>query len=157
MTYNAIIKTPIGKLGIFTDNDYLCAIDFLDSATRIKKPDTPLATEVESQIKAYFANPSWRFTIPCKTAGTDFQNRVWKTLTKIDTGKTRTYGEVAKTIKSAPRAVGNACRRNPIPIIIPCHRVLAKTGVGGYDGDWENGKVSIKEYLLNHERTVGSR
>ena len=154
MTYNAIIKTPIGKIGIITENDHLCAIEYLDKTTRTKKPNTPTAIEAERQIKAYFDNPAFKFTIPCKPKGTDFQSRVWKALLKIDTGKTRTYGEVAKILKSSPRAVGNACRRNPISIIIPCHRVLAKTGIGGYSGDWETGRVSIKEHLLRHEKAV---
>jgi methylated-DNA-[protein]-cysteine S-methyltransferase len=88
-------------------------------------------------------------------AGTVFQQRVWRALCEIPMGETRTYGELAKALGSAPRAVGQACRRNPTPILVPCHRVISVSGLGGYDGVGEGAeddiKLQHKRWLLRHE------
>ena len=77
---------------------------------------------------------------------------VWRAMLQIPSGQTRTYGEVAQSIKSAPRAIGGACGANPVPIIIPCHRVVSKTGMGGFMGATEGDPLKIKAWLLAHER-----
>ena len=83
--------------------------------------------------------------------GTLFQKSVWHELTKIPIGQTRTYGEIANKLNSSARAVGNACRKNPIQIIIPCHRVVSAKGLGGYAGKTEGKQIKIKRWLLSHE------
>lgn len=152
--YNAIISSPIGKLGIKTDAEFLQVIAYLPEQARESKPDNEISRHVIQQLQAYFKNPKFEFDIPRDMRGTDFQQCVWKNLEKIAFGTSMTYSELAQKISSGARAVGNACRKNPIPIIVPCHRVISKTGIGGYDGDWGEGKVDIKQWLLKHEGTM---
>ena len=83
--------------------------------------------------------------------GTPFQKKVWLALQKIPAGQVMTYGELAKQLKTSARAVGNACRANPMPLVIPCHRVVAKSGLGGFSGSQEGAPIKIKKWLLEHE------
>ncbi|MCP4042152.1 MAG: MGMT family protein, partial [Gammaproteobacteria bacterium] len=83
--------------------------------------------------------------------GTDHQLRVWNALGEIPPGETMTYGELARHLGSGPRAVGNACRSNPVPIVVPCHRVVSATGLGGFMGDTAGEPMAIKSWLLRHE------
>jgi len=152
--YNAIINSPIGKLGIKTDNGYLQFVDYLSDEIAVQQADDELSAQVVQQLQAYFENPAFEFDIACDMTGTDFQQRVWKQLKSISSGHSMTYAEVADSLHSGARAVGGACRKNPIPIIVPCHRVVAKSGIGGYDGDWGSGKVEIKQWLLRHESVI---
>jgi len=152
--YNAIINSPIGKLGIKTDNGYLQFVDYLSDEIAVQQADGELSAQVVQQLQAYFENPAFEFDIACDMTGTDFQQRVWKQLKSISSGHSMTYAEVADSLHSGARAVGGACRKNPIPIIVPCHRVVAKSGIGGYDGDWGSGKVEIKQWLLRHESVI---
>jgi methylated-DNA-[protein]-cysteine S-methyltransferase len=85
--------------------------------------------------------------------GTLHQMAVWRAMQRIPRGETRTYGELARAIKSAPRAVGQACGKNPVPIIIPCHRIVGSTGMGGFMGQQSGEPIKIKQWLLAHERT----
>jgi methylated-DNA-[protein]-cysteine S-methyltransferase len=149
--YQAIIATSIGKLGISAHGQYLTAIHFLDQHVTVKKPMNDFVADIVGQIHAFLKDPSTTFDIPYRLEGTEFQRRVWNSLKKIPAGKTCFYADVAKELNSSPRAVGGACRANPIPLVVPCHRVLSKSGLGGYDGDWETGKVNIKRWLLEHE------
>jgi methylated-DNA-[protein]-cysteine S-methyltransferase len=86
--------------------------------------------------------------------GTAFMNRVWHALEQIPPGETRTYGDLAKSLNTSPRAVGNACRKNLYPLVVPCHRVVSVTGLGGYDGQIGGEKLDIKEKLLAHEKII---
>ena len=92
------------------------------------------------------------FDLPLAPAGTAFEGRVWAAMQAIPYGETRCYGDLAEATGSAPRAVGRACGKNPIPIVVPCHRVLAKTGLGGYSGD---GGLVTKQRLLALEGALG--
>ncbi len=84
--------------------------------------------------------------------GTAFQKRVWQALCNIPPGTTKTYGELAKELHTSPRAIGNACRKNPLPIIIPCHRVVAKNSLGGYAGARTGELIEFKKWLLENEK-----
>ena len=106
---------------------------------------SPLLNEAARQLDAYFAGNLTEFDLPLRPAGSDFERRVWDGMLGIPYGKTRSYGELAAGIGSGPRAVGGACGKNPIPIVIPCHRVLAKAGMGGYSG---SGGLKTKQALL---------
>ncbi|NOY66687.1 MAG: methylated-DNA--[protein]-cysteine S-methyltransferase [Gammaproteobacteria bacterium] len=152
--YNAVIAAPIGIIGIKIQDGNLQFIDYPGSKVKLKEPDNELAVKVVQQLQAYFDNPLHEFELPCKMTGTDFQQRAWKSLKKIKAGQTLTYSELASKLNSGARAIGGACRNNPIPIIYPCHRVVSKTGIGGYDGDWGEGKVDIKYWLLKHEGVI---
>ena len=114
--------------------------------------------KIKYELESYFNNPGFQFSLPCDIQlGTPFQQRVWQALTEIPSGKVKTYGELAKELKSSARAVGNACRRNLFPLIVPCHRVISASGIGGYAGDTldnQKGQIDflqIKQWLLAHE------
>ena len=155
--YSLVMKTPItgydGMLGVCIDNNAVSSIDFIESD--IKPANSVLAREVELQLNTYFEDPAFQFSIPLYLKGTDFRERVWSLLKKIPSGKTRCYGDVAKELHSSARAIGGACRHNPIPFIIPCHRVIAQTGFGGYSGETDGWKMKIKCWLLTHESKPG--
>ena len=150
--YRSVINSPIGKLGISTTATKLIKIDFLTAATKTIKPNHQITQLTAAQLDAYFHDADFKFTIPFELNVTPFQQKVLDALLQIEVGKTRTYGELAKIIQSFPRASGNACRRNPIPIIIPCHRILAKNHLGGFSGQTDGDMLTVKKWLLNHER-----
>jgi len=113
------------------------------------------ALEATAQIKQFATNADFKFNLPLHLEGTAFQKKVWQAISDIPKGEVRTYGELAVQLGSSARAVGNACAKNPVPVIIPCHRVVAKAGLGGYAGEtFENsprGLMRMKGWLLLHE------
>jgi methylated-DNA-[protein]-cysteine S-methyltransferase len=111
----------------------------------------PLAIEAIQQLAAYFDDARFRFDLPLLMVGSEFQQAVWRQLQQINPGQVKSYGEIAKELSSSPRAVGGACRANPLPIVIPCHRVVARNGVGGYGGATAGHKLQQKLWLLAHE------
>lgn len=124
----------------------------MDSSKRLISGSSDKQTKIIlQQLKNYFSSAISLKTIPITPKGTFFQKSVWNELRKIPLGETRTYGDIAKKLSSSPRAVGNACRKNPIPIIVPCHRVISAKGIGGYAGEVEGRQINIKRWLLNHE------
>lgn len=125
------IDTPLGHLVIESDGQALTAIDWSED---IRRDRDPLLDEAAAQLAAYFAGRLRAFDLPLAPAGTPFRQAVWRAMEAIPFGATRTYGEMARDLKSAARAVGGACGANPLPIVIPCHRVLAAGGLGGYSG-----------------------
>ena len=152
--YNAVIDSPLGKLGMIVEGDRLLAIDFLSGNRKKKTPDNATAREVVNQLKQYFKNPEWEFSISLSPADTAFRRRIRNALNNIPVGKVCSYGAVAKKLKTAPRAVGGACRSNPVPIVVPCHRVVAQGGIGGFSGSTEGKEIMIKQWLLGHEGAV---
>ena len=152
--YDAVIDSPLGKLGIVIEGDRLLAIDFLSGSRKKKTPDNATAREVVNQLKQYFKNPEWEFSIPLLPAKTAFGRRIRNALNNIPVGQVRSYGAVAKKLKTAPRAVGGACRANPVPIVVPCHRVVAEKGIGGFSGSTQGKEIMIKQWLLGHEGAV---
>ncbi len=142
------MHSPIGDLTISSEDGVLVALDW--GWARDQTSDE-LLERAKSQLEAYFDGKGETFDLPLSPAGTDFQQRVWTLMRAISYGKTMTYGEMAKALGSAARAVGMACGANPIPVIIPCHRVLAANGMGGYSGD---GGVETKVQLLRLEKVL---
>ncbi|MCU4674585.1 methylated-DNA--[protein]-cysteine S-methyltransferase [Catenovulum sp. 2E275] len=153
-TAQAIVPTPIGKIAVFNTPQALTQIDlYADSLPYQIGHSNSLTNEITAQISAYFSGDIAQFDLPVNLAGTEFQQKVWQQLQAIPYGDSLTYGELAKKINSSARAIGGACRHNPIPIIIPCHRIVAATGIGGYSGQWRLGqKVDTKRWLLTHEK-----
>lgn len=151
--YDAVIAAPFGRLGIHAQ-EALTSIDFVSNRIPLQSPRTPLARKVCAQLKVYFTDPKNPFDVPLAPRGTDFQQRAWRALQRIPTGAARTYGQLARTLRSAPRAVGGACRANPIPIVVPCHRVVAANGPGGFMGATHGRALLIKRWLLEHEAAV---
>jgi len=151
-TYDAVIAAPFGRLGITLMNGRLADIDFLGSKGPLRAPKDTAARQVCRELSAYLRNPKHRFHFPLMQAGTDFQQRVWNALQRIPAGKVLSYGDLARKLKTGPRAVGNACRANPIPVVVPCHRVVASNGKGGFMGKTGGKALVIKDWLLAHER-----
>jgi methylated-DNA-[protein]-cysteine S-methyltransferase len=139
----ASIHSPIGDLTIFEDNGFIVALDW---GWGSEQGVSELLDEAKKQLHEYFDGNRTGFDLPLKPDGTPFQQKTWTALQKISYGQIKNYGQIAKQLNSHARAVGGACGKNPIPIIIPCHRVLAKDGsLGGYSGD---GGVTTKSQLL---------
>lgn len=155
MKYIKYINTIVGKIGIIEEDGKIIRIaigkDIINNTEMIEK-DTKVLLETTKQLNEYFAGQRKKFNLPIKLEGTEFMQKVWKELEKIPYGTTATYGEIAKRVGNpkAARAVGMANNKNPIPIIVPCHRVIGANGklVGYALG------LYMKEQLLNIEKEV---
>lgn len=149
--YQAVIAAPFARIGLRMAGEAVSALDYLPADTPEQPPTDAAATRAVEQLQAYFRDPHAPFTIPLALEGTTFQRRVWEALSAIPPGITLTYGELAQQLGTAARAVGGACRANPVPILIPCHRVVARQGLGGYAGEVTGDPLGIKRWLLQHE------
>jgi len=143
LSYNS----PVGPLSLFEDQGAIVAVDWGWPASEQSSPVLEQACE---QLHAYFSGTLKRFDLPLNPHGTPFQLRVWQALPAIPYGQTLSYGAFAKTLGTGARAVGTALGRNPLPILIPCHRIIAADGgLGGYSG-WDD--VDTKRFLLELEK-----
>ena len=149
--HHAKIATPFAVLGIRTVGELLTDIEYLPRGVATLAPLNKLAERVCWQIERYIDDPHYRFNLPFDYRGTDFQCRVWREIAKISVGKTNTYKELAQRLRSAPRPVGGACGKNRLPLLIPCHRVLASGGIGGFMHARAGDPITIKKWLLRHE------
>lgn len=139
------------------DGEALCEIDFVSPQTSGQTPLAPrtaLAERVVRQLEAYLDDPQRPFDLPLQMQGTAFQRRLWSALQDVPAGKIKTYGQLAQSLHSGAQAVGQACRRNPVPIVVPCHRILSQSGMGGYAGEVAGEKIRTKQALLMHEGVV---
>ena len=138
------LESPLGRLSLFEEADAIASLDF--GGKRSTGEPTRLLLAAKRQLDAYFAGKLTAFDLELAPSGSPFELRVWQLMQDIPYGETRSYGELAAALAAAPRAIGQACGRNPLPILIPCHRVLAANGaLGGYSG----GKgVDTKRRLL---------
>ena len=152
MDYQAKLKVPFGVLGIRCDDRALLGIDFLPATAKPQRATSAFAKTVCDQLLRYVENPDAQFTLQLKPGGTLHQQKVWRAMSNIPRGKTRSYGELAAELKSGAQAVGQACGANPIPIIIPCHRVVSKSGLGGFMRHASGAPLGIKRWLLMHEQ-----
>ena len=142
------MHAPIGDLTISAEDNIIVSLDW---GWAQEQNTNTLLQNAKSQLNDYFDGLRKNFDLPLEPPGTKFQQRVWSMMEQIPYGKTKTYGEIAKALGSSARAVGMACGANPIPVIIPCHRVVAATDMGGYSGD---GGVKTKRALLHLERVL---
>jgi len=151
--YDAIIPAPFGAVGICTRDDFLTELTLLPTAQAEKSSSNAFTQYVANQINQYFHNPRASLDVPFAVKGTPFQRRVWQAIANTSCGQTLTYGELAEKVGSGPRAVANVCGANQVPLFIPCHRVVAKNGLGGFMQGKENG-LKVKQWLLEHESKV---
>ncbi len=152
--YEAIWSGTPGRFGIAIADDFVTRIDRLESGPG-RTPGHPLAAETIRQLNAWSNDPRHRFDLPLAPAPTPFQRRFRAALRAVPFGEVVTYGELARELATAPRAVGNACGANPIALVVPCHRVVAANGIGGYGRDPEGGSaVEFKRWLLEREREM---
>jgi methylated-DNA-[protein]-cysteine S-methyltransferase len=160
--FQALVAAPGFWLGIRCSADALVGVHFLAAPVAASLASGPasgsqreLATEAARQINAWIADPTTRFDLPLAGAGTPFRRSVWAAIAAIPLGETRSYGELAAALASAPRAVGQACGANPLPLIVPCHRVIAADGsLGGFARERGGFLLDVKRWLLAHERNT---
>lgn len=154
--YSAVVAAPGFSLGVVCDDDWVTEIRFLEPQPEMA-PKNALAAETVRQLNGWLKDPDFIFGLPLKPSGTQFQRRVWEQISDIPRGNTRTYGDLARALRNAPRAVGQACGANPFPLVVPCHRVVAATkglndGLGGFSRQGGGFLLDIKRWLLAHER-----
>lgn len=146
-----VVPTPAGNLVVTVQGDVIVKtdwqIEFLDAEAGFFSGEHPL----QAELGKHWQNPSMPVAVKLLAQGTPFQNKVWQTLNQIPFGCTQTYSGIAKKLSSAARAVGGACRKNPFPLLIPCHRVVSVSGPGGYSGYTEGQLMAIKTALLAYE------
>ena len=146
------IKSPVGDLTIFEIEGQIVALDWGRGSDTPRKTNSPVLKAARDALAHYFKTGEENFKdLPLDPHGTQHQMNVWKAMQAIDSGQTKSYGQIAKQIKSSALAVGTACGANPIPILIPCHRVVGTSGIGGYSGQ---GGVDTKTVLLRLEGTL---
>ena len=152
--FDACLRAPFATLGITTSGKFVTGIRFLSPVVPAVVPArNSLAFLVCVQVQAYLDNPRFQFDLPLELRGTRHRLSVWEAMQRIPAGATRTYGALAAELRSSARAVGGACGANPIPVIVPCHRVVAAHGdIGGFMGSRQEGfERGIKRWLLEHE------
>lgn len=153
-TWDAVVAAPGFALGLTCTDASLAGIEFLEPR-QTQAARTPLAAEAARQLMAWLADARFHFDLPLAPRGTPFQHRVWQQIAAIPLGETRSYGQLAQALGSAPRAVGGACGANPLPLIVPCHRVLAAHGgLGGFNRARGGFLLDVKRWLLAHEAGI---
>lgn len=146
-----VLETPIGALRLGWYEQELLAVELPptrpDMAARVR----PIPEWLAAPLSAYFQDSRLDLGLFVRPEGTVFQQRVWQALRCIPSGMVRTYGELARELHSSARAIGHACRLNPCPLVVPCHRVVARQGLGGFGGQTQGARLAIKAWLLRHE------
>ena len=158
-SFQTLMSTPFGGVAVSLRKGVM-HVDLLTESLFMQyrmqedmQSEHPLIIQVSNQIKQYLSKSVISFVLPLDLNGTPYQKKVWQAILEIPYGQTRTYGELAQQICSGPRAVANACGENSLPLLIPCHRVVAKNGLGGFMQGQHNGLL-IKRWLLAHEGIV---
>jgi len=147
-----VVSSPLGRLGLrLTADGLLACIEFVSDDSPLTRRPPSAARRVIEALQICFESAPCVDLPPLVPAPTPFQQRVREALLAIPPGQVRTYGQLARQLGSAPRAVGQACRRNPVPILVPCHRVVAASGLGGYAGETAGRRRAIKLRLLELE------
>lgn len=150
--FDCVVSAPFGYVGIAVDAVGE-SIALFTLAPPIKPQPQPRAKIIAQQIHAYLIDPMHPLAMPHIIQGTPFQRRVWQAIATIPAGQTLTYSQLAACVQSGPRAVANACGANPVPLLVPCHRVVARAGLGGFMQGHPQG-LAIKRWLLAHEQSV---
>src|SRR4029453_9091291 len=130
--FDAVVRLPFASIGVRTHNELVEEICFLTGDFQPRSPVNSLAQRVVDQLLAYCSNSATPIDLPLAIKGTDFQRQVWNQIARIPPGSTATYGELARRLNGEARAVGQACGDNRLPLAIPCHRVVAASGIGGF-------------------------
>ncbi len=145
--YASVWRSPIGVLRVSTTATALIAVDLL-----VDEPSggihCDIGRRVIDDLSAYFSDPTHRFSVPLELSGSAFQRRVWDALRSLPAGTVLTYGELAGRLGSSARAVAGSCRSNPCPVVVPCHRIVGASGIGGFMGATTGVPVDLKRRLL---------
>ncbi|MGH8687413.1 MAG: methylated-DNA--[protein]-cysteine S-methyltransferase [Burkholderiales bacterium] len=149
--YDVVVEFPKMKLGVATRDGKVTGIRYLPPATRVKPPANALAERAARLLERYRDDPDTVFDLPLEIEGTPLQKGVWGAMCAIPRGRTRTYGDLARELGAEARAIGQACGDNRLPIVIPCHRVVASDGLGGFGHSTGGYLLEAKRWLLMHE------
>ena len=149
--FDVVVAFPKMKVGVITREGRVAEIRYLPPSVEARPPRNALARRAAQQLQAYLADPDARFDLPLHIHGTPFQRRLWDALCEIPRGATLTYGELARRLEGEARAVGQACGDNRLPLLIPCHRVVAADGLGGFAHATGGYLLEAKRWLLAHE------
>jgi len=149
--FDVVVDFPKMKVGVRTREGEVLEIRYLPLSVASLPAKNAVAEEAARQLERYRENPDTSFRLPLRIEGTRLQRGVWDAMCAIPRGRTRTYGELARELGADPRAIGQACGDNRLPIVIPCHRVVAADGIGGFGHSTGGYLVEAKRWLLMHE------
>jgi len=149
--FDAVLQFAVMRVGLRVRGGHIAEIRFLPKEGELVAPRIVLAERAARQIERYREDPDLRFDLPLLVEGSPFQRRVWQALCAIPSGRTLTYGELARQVEGEARAVGQACGDNRLPIVIPCHRAVAADGIGGFAHSTGGYLLEAKRWLLLHE------
>jgi methylated-DNA-[protein]-cysteine S-methyltransferase len=139
------------KVAVKTRDGKVVEVRYLPLSAPAIPPKSPLARKAQEQLERYRDDPDAVFDLPLEVEGTPLQRAVWQAMCAIPRGKTRTYGDLARELGADPRAIGQCCGDNRLPIVIPCHRIVAADGIGGFSHTSEGYLIEVKRWLLAHE------
>ena len=149
--FDVTVAFPKMKVGVATRAGRVVEIRYLPLSSSSISPKDSLAERAARQLEAYRDNPDSRFDLPVVIEGTPLQQAVWRAMCAIPRGRTRTYGDIAREVGADAREVGQACGDNRLPLVIPCHRVVAANGIGGFAHATDGYLLEAKRWLLMHE------
>ena len=149
--FDVTVDFPKMKVAVATRGERIIEIRYLPLSAKSIPPRNALAARAADQLREYLENPEIKFDLPLAVEGTPFQLKLWEALCRIPRGKTRTYGDLARELEGEARAVGQACGDNRLPVVIPCHRVVAADGIGGFAHSTGGYLLEAKRWLLAHE------
>lgn len=150
-SYDAILDFAPCRIGARFTGEALTGLSYLPLGTPLTRNLDQRAKHLANELEHYTRNPTHVFDLLFVPCGSPFQLRVWRALLTIPAGQTLSYGVLAAQLKTAPRAVGQACGSNPLPLVIPCHRVISANGLGGFMHATRGAPLDIKAWLLRHE------
>ncbi len=149
--FDVIVDFPKMKVGVVTRDERVVEIRYLPPSAALQAARNALAATVARQLERYREDPDTRFDLPVLVEGTVLQRAVWDAMCAIPRGSTRTYGDIARELGADARAIGQACGDNRLPLVIPCHRVVAADGIGGFAHATGGYLLEVKRWLLTHE------
>ena len=139
------------RLAVVSNGHAILGLQYVGREVSVQAPSDSPSRKLADQVGAYLSDSAFRFDLPLQWRVSAFQRRVCEALQNIRSGATESYGGLARRLNSAARAVGGACRRNPFPLVVPCHRVVAASGIGGFSGATTGPMLDLKRFLLRHE------
>jgi methylated-DNA-[protein]-cysteine S-methyltransferase len=149
--YDVTVDFPKFKVGVATRDGVVTELKYLPLSAASVSPKIELAKRAERQLQSYRSDPNVVFDLPVAIEGSELQKAVWKAMCAIPRGKTRTYGDLARELGTDPREIGQACGDNRLPLVIPCHRIVAANGIGGFAHATSGYLLETKRWLLMHE------
>ena len=149
--YDVTVEFPKFKVGVATRDGVVAQLKYLPLSFPTVAEKNALAGRAARQLEAYRRDASSAFDLPVVVEGSDLQKAVWRLMCAIPRGKTRTYGDLARELGTDPREIGQCCGDNRLPLVIPCHRIVAADGIGGFAHATSGYLVETKRWLLMHE------